>query len=105
MKVYRPIFWYTSKDKQDYEHLFGVTHSKCYTDYGFKRTGCAGCPFGRHSMDEIESIKDKEPRLYRAANQLFRDSYQYTRMYREYRKKRAEKERVILDDPEDEFGE
>ena len=42
--TYRPIFWYTDSDKKAYEESFGVTHSRCYTDYGLKRTGCVGCP-------------------------------------------------------------
>ena len=55
--TYRPLFWYKDQDKLDYENYYNVTHSKCYTEYGLKRTGCAGCPFGRDFEYELEVIK------------------------------------------------
>ena len=33
--------------KEDFENYYNVTHSKCYTEYGLKRTGCVGCPYGK----------------------------------------------------------
>ena len=36
---YRPLFWYKNSDKEDYENHYGIIHSKCYTEYGLKRTG------------------------------------------------------------------
>lgn len=81
---YRPIFWYKNDDKKDYEETFNVTHSKCYTEYGLTRTGCAGCPFGRDFEKELEIIEKYEPKLYKAVNNIFGDSYAYTRAYREF---------------------
>lgn len=81
---YRPIFWYKNDDKRDYEETFNVTHSKCYTEYGLTRTGCAGCPFGRDFEKELEIIEKYEPKLYKAVNNIFGDSYAYTRAYREF---------------------
>ena len=49
-----------------------------------KRTGCAGCPFGRNFDDELEVMKKYEPNLYKAVNNVFGDSYEYTRQYREF---------------------
>ena len=68
-------------------------HSRCYTAYGLKRTGCAGCPFGRDFEYELEVIKEHEPKLYRAVNTIFGSSYEYTRKYREFaaQKKAEEK--------------
>ena len=54
---YRPLFWYTNIDKEEYEKHYNIIHSKCYTEYGLKRTGCAGCPFGRNFEFELEVIK------------------------------------------------
>lgn len=82
---YRPIFWYTDKDKEEYEALFGVIHSACYSEYGLKRTGCAGCPFGKNFEKELEIIQTHEPKLYNAVNKIFGDSYEYTRNYLKFR--------------------
>ena len=29
---YRPLFWYTNSDKDDYENHYCIAHSKCYTE-------------------------------------------------------------------------
>lgn len=81
---FRPIFWYTNDDKSVYEDTYNITHSKCYSCYGLKRTGCAGCPYGRNFEQELEVIKEHEPKLYKAVNNIFGDSYEYTRKYREF---------------------
>ena len=83
---YRPIFWYKDSDKKEYEEYYGVVHSKCYTEYGLKRTGCCGCPYGRDFENELDVIKKYEPKLYKAVTNIFRGSYEYTRKYREFRK-------------------
>ena len=81
---YRPIFWYKDSDKKDYDESFDIQHSKCYEEYGLKRTGCAGCPYNRYFEDELEIIQRHEPKLYNAVCNIFKDSYEYTRMYRDY---------------------
>lgn len=81
---YRSIFWYSDEDKKAYEKQFGITHSKCYTEYGLPRTGCAGCPFAKDFDNELNVIKTYEPKLYKAVNKIFGDSYEYTRKYREF---------------------
>lgn len=83
---YRPIFWYEDKDKEYYEQFFGVTHSACYCKYGLIRTGCAGCPFGKRFENELEIIKEHEPKLYKAVNNIFGESYDYTRGFLEFRR-------------------
>ena len=84
---YRPIFWYTDKDKIEYEELFSVEHSACYSQYGLKRTGCAGCPFGKEFEKELEIIREHEPKLYKAVNNIFGASYEYTRAFYNFRHK------------------
>ena len=81
---YRPLFWYTNLDKQDYENNYSIIHSKCYTEYGLKRTGCAGCPFGRDFEDELLVIEKYEPKLFKAVNNIFGQSYEYTRKYKRF---------------------
>jgi len=87
---FRPIFWYKDEDKELYDNTYNVCHSKCYTEYGLKRTGCAGCPFGNNFEQELEIIKKYEPKLYKAVNKIFGDSYEYTRKYREFVKQKEE---------------
>lgn len=49
-----------------------------------KRTGCAGCPFGRDFENELTVIQTYEPRLSIAVNNIFKDSYEYTRAYKKF---------------------
>ena len=90
---YRPIFWYKDGTKIEYEKKFKVKHSDCYTKYGFKRTGCCCCPYGRELEQELQATKLFEPLLYKAVNNVFKNSYEYTRKYREFvRMKKLEEE-------------
>lgn len=81
---YRPIFWYKDEDKIEYEKIFNVTHSECYTKYGLKRTGCAGCPFNCDFENELNIINTFEPKLEKGINNIFKEPYDYTRQYREF---------------------
>lgn len=82
--MYRPLFWYTDEDEKKYDQIFGVTHSDCYTVWGMKRTGCVGCPFNRNLFHDLEVIGEYEPLTHLAATNIFKDSYEYTRRYREF---------------------
>lgn len=79
-----PLFWLTNKDREDYEKAFNIVHSRCYTVWGFKRTGCVGCPFGRNVLDELEIIERYEPKMYKACMNVFGKSYEYTKKYRAF---------------------
>ena len=85
--TYRPIWWFTDKDKAAYETTHNITHSDCYAKYGLRRTGCAGCPFGSDFENELNIIQQYEPKLYKAVCAIFGKSYEYTRKYREFAKK------------------
>lgn len=92
---FRPIFWLRDSDKEEYCNHYRVTHSACYCEYGLLRTGCFGCPFGKRFEDELNIIEEYEPKLYKAATNIFADSYEYTRQYLKFRaEKKAEKEAV-----------
>lgn len=82
---FRPIFFWSDADKAEYESFCGVVHSDCYTVYGMKRTGCAGCPFNSRWEEELAVIKKHEPKLYKAACNIFGESYEYTRKYRKFK--------------------
>jgi 3'-phosphoadenosine 5'-phosphosulfate sulfotransferase (PAPS reductase)/FAD synthetase len=91
--TYRPLFWYTDKDKKIYEKEFDIQHSRCYTEYGLKRTGCVGCPYNPKVTEELEIIRQNEPKLYAAAVGVFGKSYEYTRKYRAFQKMMNAKEK------------
>ena len=81
---YRPIFWYLADTKSVYEAHYNVQNSRCYNQYGLKRTGCAGCPYSKNFEDELEAMRQYEPQLYLAVNNIFADSYEYTRNYKNF---------------------
>jgi len=82
---YRPLYWFNKASKEEYETKFNIVHSKCYTKYGFPRTGCCCCPFGRKNLEEeLETTSIYEPKLYKAVCNIFKDSYEYTRKYQEF---------------------
>lgn len=60
----------------EYEDHCDILHSKCYTEYGLKRTGC---PYGF----ELNVIQ----KLYKAVMNIFGESY---RKYKEFCKKMDE---------------
>jgi len=80
-----PVFWFLEADKKAYCNYFGVTHSRAYTEYGFKRTGCAGCPFNSKFDKDLEVLRKHEPKLAKAAENIFGDSYEYSRGYKKFR--------------------
>lgn len=92
---YRPIFWYNKDDREYYEKYFGVKHSDCYCKYGLKSTGCAGCPFGEDFENELRIIEIYEPQLYKAVNNIFGKSYDYTRKYLAYREQKQREKKGV----------
>lgn len=83
--TYRPLFWLSDADRAFYDGRFGIRHSDCYGVWGFSRTGCVGCPFNRRCIEEVSVAERFEPNMARAARKVFRDSYDYTAMWRDYR--------------------
>lgn len=82
---YRPLFWFSDKDKATYCQLFDIHHSDCYGVWGFRRTGCVGCPFNRGVFADLETARGYEPQLVHAVERVFKDAYEYTRMYNDYK--------------------
>ena len=68
-----------------------IAHSDCYKVYGLQRTGCVGCPFARDLEGELEVIEKYEPKLYRAVTNVFSDSYEYRKKYKEFVREMKEK--------------
>lgn len=84
--MYFPLFWWKNEDKLLFDAEMKIKHSNCYEVYGLKRTGCAGCPFGRNFEDELNVIEKYEPRLYKGINNIFAPSYECMKKYKIYQK-------------------
>ena len=84
--MYFPLFWWKQEDKQLFDKEMHIKHSDAYEIYGLKRTGCAGCPFGRNFEQELSVIKEFEPRLDKGINNIFGKAYEWTRKYNEFKK-------------------
>ena len=82
---FRPIFWFKDSDKDYYNKKFNIINSDCYSLYGLKRTGCCGCPFGKDYKNELLVLNQYEPKLYKATTHIFKDSYEYTHLYNEFK--------------------
>ena len=82
---YRPLFFFSDGDKDEYDEHYGVTHSDCYEVWGMKRTGCAGCPYGRWVEKELELAEKYEPKFHKAMLKVFGPSYEYRRQFEAFR--------------------
>lgn len=85
---YRPLFWWSESDKDDYRIRYGIVRSDCYEAWGMIRTGCAGCPFGKEFEAELDLVRTFEPKRYAATLSVFGKSYDYTREFLAFREKR-----------------
>ena len=94
--AYRPLFWFSDADKVEYDQHYGIVHSDCYEVWGMKRTGCAGCPFGKEFEEELELTRKYEPNFHKAANKIFGQSYDYTRKYLQFREEMKQKKNYGL---------
>lgn len=82
--TFRPIQWFLNSTKEVYVNKYNIENSDCYTLYGLKRTGCACCPFGRDFEFELNVVQKYEPKLYKFVNNIFANSFEYTRKYRKF---------------------
>jgi 3'-phosphoadenosine 5'-phosphosulfate sulfotransferase (PAPS reductase)/FAD synthetase len=93
---YYPLFWFSDADKTAYKKLFSIRNSACYELWGFKRTGCIGCPYNRRNERDLQVSHTWEPGITRVARKVFADTYEYTSRYYEFRAMRRADERGQL---------
>lgn len=72
---YMPLFFWNDETKAYYKESEGIRYSDCYEVWGFKRTGCVGCPFNSNAGDELRIVKQFEPKMYKACINVFGESY------------------------------
>ena len=90
---FKPLYYVTDKDKAWYKEHYGIRYSDAYEVYGLTRTGCCGCPISYKAVEDLEKIRPYEPNVVKAAYNLFGKSYEYRRMYNEYKAKRMREEK------------
>ena len=82
---FRPLYYVSDKDKAWYKDYYGIRYSDAYEVYGLTRTGCCGCPISYKAIEDLEKIRPYEPNVVKAAWNLFGKSYEYRRLYNEYK--------------------
>lgn len=90
---FKPLYYVSDKDKAWYKETYDIHYSDAYEVYGLTRTGCCGCSISYKAVDDLEKIKPYEPNVVKAAYNLFGKSYEYRRMYNEYKAKRMAEEK------------
>lgn len=90
---FRPIYYVSDSDKVWYKERYGVRYSDAYEVYGLTRTGCCGCPISYKAVSDLEKIRPYEPNVVKAAWNIFGRSYEYRRLYNEYKRKRLSDEK------------
>lgn len=82
---YRPLWFWTDEDKCIYKEWRGIHYSDCYEVWGFKRTGCVGCPCSSKSVQELQVAEQYEPNKVKAAYAVFGKSYEYREKYKQFK--------------------
>ncbi|GHU96884.1 hypothetical protein FACS1894208_12000 [Clostridia bacterium] len=82
---YRPLWFWTDEDKQLYKEWRNVVYSDCYEAWGFKRTGCVGCPCSSNSVSQLELAQQYEPNKVKVAYAVFGKSYEYRERYNAFK--------------------
>lgn len=91
----KPLYYVSDADKQWYKDYHNIKYSDAYEVYGFKRTGCCGCSISANAVRDLEILKPYEPKIYKAAWNIFGDSYRYRQQYNDYKAKRMADEKAI----------
>ena len=70
-----PIIDWTDEVCDAFIEFYNVELSRAYTEYGFKRTGCIGCPFNLEIQKDLEVLHKYEPNKYKGAMFWFKKAY------------------------------
>jgi 3'-phosphoadenosine 5'-phosphosulfate sulfotransferase (PAPS reductase)/FAD synthetase len=85
---YRPLWKWTDNDKAVYKSWRGIRYSDFYEVYGMKRGGCVGCPANSKAEQELAIVEPFEPNVVKAARKIFGATYEYRRLYVEFKSKK-----------------
>lgn len=92
---YMPLWWWSDASKALFKKIEGIRYSDCYEVYGFRRTGCVGCPFSINIADDLQKMSEFEPRLFTACMNVFGEAYELTDKFH-CRRKRCIPESIQL---------
>ena len=70
-----PIIDWTDENVETFINKYNVPLSRAYTEFGFDRTGCMGCPFAKNVAFNLKYLYDYEPNRYKAAMHWLKDVY------------------------------
>lgn len=70
-----PIIDWTDDDVEQFIREYNVPLSDAYTKYGFRRTGCMACPYGKQVDKDLDYLYHHEPNRYKAAMYWLKDVY------------------------------
>lgn len=87
MHKYMPLWWWSNTTKAAFKNAEGIRYSDCYEVYGMKRTGCCGCPFNPNIADDLQTMYEYEPRLFKASMNVFGQAYELTDRFKCRRRK------------------
>lgn len=73
--VKQPIVDWSDEMIAMFIERYNVPLSEAYTRYGMTRTGCAGCPYSKDIVKELEVMKEFEPNRYKACMFWLKDVY------------------------------
>lgn len=84
---YMPLFFWSDAVKAEFKTAERITYSDCYEVYGMKRTGCCGCPFNPNVKNDLEIMRQYEPKLFRVVMNVFGRAYAITDAFKAKKKK------------------
>ena len=85
---FKPLYYVSNEDKAWYKKEYDIRYSDAYEIYGLTRTGCCGCSISSKAIADLELIRPYEPNVVKAAWNIFGRSYEYRKLYNEYKAKK-----------------
>lgn len=70
-----PIIDWSDTDLEKFIKAYNVPLSDAYTKYGFYRTGCMACPYGKQLPNDLKYLHGHEPNRYKASMHWLKDVY------------------------------
>lgn len=72
---YFPLLYFNDQDIKDIVEVKNIELSDAYTIYKQERTGCVGCPYSLNYKQELEVLKQYEPKKAKIVEYLYKDVY------------------------------
>ena len=92
---YRPLFFWTDRDKRIYKEWRNLRYSDCYEKWGFTRTGCVGCPCSVSALEALRRAEQYEPNKVKAARAVFGAAHEYREQFNQF--KATDKNQLTLE--------